>query len=55
MPIILATREAEIRRIAVQSQPREIVCDPFLENTQHKKRLVVWLSGRFPALATMRP
>jgi hypothetical protein len=26
MPAILATREAEIRRIKVQSQPREIVC-----------------------------
>jgi hypothetical protein len=25
MPVILATQEAEIRRIAVQSQPREIV------------------------------
>jgi hypothetical protein len=26
MPIILATQEAEIRRIAVQSQPEQIVC-----------------------------
>jgi hypothetical protein len=25
MPVILATQEAEIRRITVQSQPREIV------------------------------
>jgi hypothetical protein len=25
-PVILATQEAEIRRIAVQSQPRQIVC-----------------------------
>jgi hypothetical protein len=32
LPIILATGEAEIKRIAVQSQPRQI-----LENTQHKK------------------
>jgi hypothetical protein len=27
-PVILATLEAEIRRVAVQSQPREIVCEP---------------------------
>jgi hypothetical protein len=26
-PIILATQEAEIRRIAVQSQPGQIVCE----------------------------
>jgi hypothetical protein len=26
-PVILATQEAEIRRIAVQSQPRQIICD----------------------------
>jgi hypothetical protein len=27
MPIILTTQEAEIRRIEVQSQPRQIVCE----------------------------
>jgi hypothetical protein len=27
MPIILITQEAEIRRIVVQSQPRQIVCE----------------------------
>jgi hypothetical protein len=26
IPVILATQEAEIRRIIVQSQPRQIVC-----------------------------
>jgi hypothetical protein len=26
MPVILATQEAEIRRLMVQSQPRQIVC-----------------------------
>jgi hypothetical protein len=26
-PVILATQEAEIRRIKVQSQPRKIVCE----------------------------
>jgi hypothetical protein len=28
MPVILATQEAEIRRIMVRSQPRQIVCKP---------------------------
>jgi hypothetical protein len=27
MPVILAIQEAEIRRITVQSQPRQIVCE----------------------------
>jgi hypothetical protein len=27
MPVILATQEAEIRRIAVRSQPRQIVLE----------------------------
>jgi hypothetical protein len=29
MPVILATQEAKIRRIAVQSQPGQIVCENF--------------------------
>jgi hypothetical protein len=33
-PVILATQEAEIRRIMVQSQPRQIVQErPYLKNT----------------------
>jgi hypothetical protein len=43
MPIILATPEAEIRRIVVQSQPGQIVPRPYLEKTLHKKELVEWL------------
>jgi hypothetical protein len=27
MPVILATQEAEIRRIVIQSQPGQIVCE----------------------------
>jgi hypothetical protein len=27
MPVILVTQEAEIRRISVRSQPRQIVCE----------------------------
>jgi hypothetical protein len=33
MPIILATQEAEIRRIVGQSQPGQIVVRPYLEKT----------------------
>jgi hypothetical protein len=36
MPVILATQEAEIRRIKVQSQP-------ILKKTHHKKGLVEWI------------
>jgi hypothetical protein len=45
MPIILATWEADIRRITVQSQPRQTVCKTLIsKNTQHKKGLVEWRS-----------
>jgi hypothetical protein len=44
MPIILATREAEIRRITVRSQPRQIILwDPISKQTHHKKK--DWWSG----------
>jgi hypothetical protein len=44
MPIILAAQEAEIRRIAVPSQPcANSFVRPYLDNTQNKKRLVEWL------------
>jgi hypothetical protein len=37
MPIILATQETQIRRIAVQSQPRQIVPgDLILKNPSQK-------------------
>jgi hypothetical protein len=42
MPIILATQEAEIKRIAVRRQPGQIVC-PILKKTLHKEGLVEWL------------
>jgi hypothetical protein len=38
MPVILATQEAEIRRIVVQSHPRQIV-----REIRQKKGLVEWL------------
>jgi hypothetical protein len=44
MPIILATQEAEIRRIAVQSHPRpNSLGRSYLEKTHHKKELTEWL------------
>jgi hypothetical protein len=36
MPVILATQEAEIRRIEVQSQPREIVQEALSWKTLQK-------------------
>jgi hypothetical protein len=43
MPIILATQEAEIRRIMVQSQPRQIVSRPYLKTPFTQIGLVEWL------------
>jgi hypothetical protein len=41
MPVIQATQEAEIRRIAVQSQPWvNSSRDPILKKTHHKKGLM---------------
>jgi hypothetical protein len=40
----LATHEAEIRRIMVRSQPRQILLETLsLEKTHHKKGLMEWL------------
>jgi hypothetical protein len=38
MPVILATQEAEIRRIAVGSQPRKIVCKILSQKYLSQKR-----------------
>jgi hypothetical protein len=35
--VILATQEAKIRRIVVQSQPRQQFKRPYLKKTLHKK------------------
>jgi hypothetical protein len=37
MPVILATQEAEIRRIAVRSQPRQKSVRPYPKTTPSKK------------------
>jgi hypothetical protein len=38
MPIILATQATEIRRIGVQSKPRQIVCKTVYQKILHKNR-----------------
>jgi hypothetical protein len=44
MPVVLAAQEVEIRRIAVHSQPGQIVPrDPVSKNPFTKKGLVEWL------------
>jgi hypothetical protein len=43
MPVILATQEAENRRISVWNQPRQIVLEPLFWENLHKKGLVEWL------------
>jgi hypothetical protein len=44
MPVILATQEAEIRKIEVQSQPAQIVCETLSRKKPlSKKELVEWL------------
>jgi hypothetical protein len=43
MPLILATQEAEIRRIVVQSQPGEIVLKNLPQKYPSQKGLVEWL------------
>jgi hypothetical protein len=43
MLLILATQEAEIRRMVVQNQPRQRVPKTLTEKSHHKKELVEWL------------
>jgi hypothetical protein len=43
MPVILATQEAEIRRIAVRSQPRQTVHKTLSRKNPPQNRLVEWL------------
>jgi hypothetical protein len=42
-PVIPATQEAEMRRMAVRSQPQQIVLKTLSRKTHHKKGLVEWL------------
>jgi hypothetical protein len=48
-PVILPTQEAEIRRIMVQSQPRQIIQKTlFWKKTHHKNRASVPAQGESP-------
>jgi hypothetical protein len=42
-PVIPATQEAEIRRMAVWSQPGQTVCETLSCKTHHQKGLMEWL------------
>jgi hypothetical protein len=46
MPVILATQEAEIRRIEIQSQPTQIVPEILIleKKKHHKNGLVEWIN-----------
>jgi hypothetical protein len=48
MPVIQATQEAEIRRIAVQSQPRQIVCETLPRKNPSQKRAGGVTQGEAP-------
>jgi hypothetical protein len=37
MPVILATQEAEIRRIMVRGQPKQTILDPISKNPSQKE------------------
>jgi hypothetical protein len=48
LPVIPATQEAEIKRIKVQSQPRQIVCEILSRKTLHKNRAGGVAQGESP-------
>jgi hypothetical protein len=50
MPIILATQEAEIRRLVVQSQPWQIVFETLSQKIPNTKQ--GWWSGSNKALSS---
>jgi hypothetical protein len=43
MSVILTIHEAKIRRMEVQSQPRQTVHETLSQKKNHKKELVEWL------------
>jgi hypothetical protein len=50
-PVILATQEAEIRRIMVQSQPRQIECETLSQKKKKKSQKSDILPGYKPSTA----
>jgi hypothetical protein len=53
-PIILATQEAEIRRIMVQSQPRQIVCETLYKKGGEVAQVIEPLLSKCKALNTTK-
>jgi hypothetical protein len=51
-PLILATQEAEIRRIAVHTQPGQIVLKTVFQKTLHKNRAGGMAQGVGPEFKT---
>jgi hypothetical protein len=49
-PVILGTQEAEIRRIMVRSQPRQIVCKTLSQKILQKNRAGGVAQGEVPEL-----
>jgi hypothetical protein len=47
MPVILATQEAEIRRIMVQSQPRQIVQETLSQKKKKPTKQGWWSDSRY--------
>jgi hypothetical protein len=47
-PVILATMEAEIRRISVRSQPKQILQETLSQTTFHKNRVGGVVQGEGP-------
>jgi hypothetical protein len=47
-PVIPTTQEAEIRRIAVQRQPRQIVHETLFQQTLHKNKVGGVAQGEGP-------
>jgi hypothetical protein len=53
--LILATQEAEVRRIKVRSQPKESSSGPCLEKPITKKGLAEGSSSKNTCLASIKP
>jgi hypothetical protein len=50
MPVILATQEAELRKIEVRREPRQIVPRPYLKKSLHKRGLLEWIKVCKPSV-----
>jgi hypothetical protein len=52
MAVILTAKEAETRKMVVQSQPKQIVCKTLSQKTPLRKRVVVQVQGISPEFKT---